>query len=42
MNKGHITTVLLHTEVYKLIFKVWIIQSVSTVNFSQMFADRGK
>ena len=24
MNKGHITTVL-HTEVYKLIFKVWII-----------------
>ena len=25
MNKEHITTVLLHTEVYKLIFKVWIV-----------------
>ena len=25
MNKGHIATVLLHTEAYKLIFKVWII-----------------
>ena len=25
MNKGHITTVLLHTEAHKLIFKAWII-----------------
>ena len=25
VNKGHITTVLLHTVAYKLIFKVWII-----------------
>ena len=25
MNKDHITTVLLHREAYKLIFKVWIV-----------------
>ena len=25
MNEDHITTVLLHTEAYKLIFKVWIV-----------------
>ena len=25
MNKDHTTTVLLHTEVYELIFKVWIV-----------------
>ena len=29
MNKGYIITVFLHTDVYKLIFKVWIIWSVS-------------
>ena len=25
VNKDHITTILLHTEAYKLIFKVWIV-----------------
>ena len=41
MNKGHITTVLLHTEAYKLISKVWIIWSVSIVNFSKCLLIEG-
>ena len=41
MNKGHITTVLLHTEAYELIFKVWIIWLVSIVNFSKCLLIEG-
>ena len=38
MNKGRIPTVLLHTEAYKIIFKMWIIAGSFRVS---LFIDLG-